>query len=670
MTVLSSRPCLPALVAAGLVALAAAAAPARAATAASVAARSGAAAPADPAAAPRAPAPVPVPASPARPAAALAPPGRYNVGATHSPRLLRMLARGHAVSPAAAAGEVQGVDVASFQHPAGQAIDWAQVAAAGYRFAFIKATEGSYYANPYYPLDAAAAKAAGLLVAAYHFAIPNDSSGTLQADFALNMAGTTPDGGTLPLILDIEYDPYVSLDHTNECYGLSQAAMVSWIGSFTSEVLRRTGEPPVIYTTAGWWSACTGGSTAFARDRLWIADYAPAGPSLPAGWPNWAYWQYTSSGTVPGIPGKVDLSYFNAAYLTVARPGTQSFPAGAAVLDGVHALNAAAGESLTFTAAGLPRGLAIGAASGQIYGRLADTPGRYPVAVTVAAPGGADSTGRVAGRTTFPWQVGPPPAGPSGRVRLALASLCLAYPPAARIIGLWTCRRSDGQVWEWAANGTLRLRGRCLAVAEPPAGPAVLALQACDRAPAQQWQPEAGGALVNALTGQCLAGPRGRAGTAAGLAACAGAADQAWTLPAGPLAAGLPGRCLAALPGRRSRTPRVVLARCAIAARAAAAGQAWTVTPAGAVSVLHVPGRCLAVARGAADPGAAVGLSPCQRTAPGQVWRPMPGIGGSFLVNPASGLCLAVPAQVRPGRPATALAYCRSGSARLAWRFG
>ena len=163
-----------------------------------------------------------------------------NVGATHSPTVERALAgRAGALRAAARtavpAGDALGVDVSSFDHPGGAAIGWAKVAAAGYRFAFIKVTEGSYYENPYYASDAAAARAAGLFTAAYHFAIPNNSPGALQADLAIDAAGDPVAGGvSLPLILDAEYDPYVSLDGTNECYGLSPAAMTAWISASPS----------------------------------------------------------------------------------------------------------------------------------------------------------------------------------------------------------------------------------------------------------------------------------------------------------------------------------------------------------------------------------------------------------------------------------------------------
>ncbi len=80
-----------------------------------------------------------------------------------------------------------GLDVAAYQHPVtsqyphGAPIDWPRVAAASYRFAAVKGTEGDYYVNPWATTDLAEAKAAGVDVTPYHFAIPNVSSGQQQA---------------------------------------------------------------------------------------------------------------------------------------------------------------------------------------------------------------------------------------------------------------------------------------------------------------------------------------------------------------------------------------------------------------------------------------------------------------------------------------------------------
>ncbi len=250
---------------------------------------------------------------------------RSNVGATHSPQLLKQLAdpasqaagahpgRAGPAQPAAIAAE-KGVDVASYQHPNGVSINWSRVRASGIGFAGIKATEGDYYRNPYALTDLAQARASGLSVAAYAFAIPNgngsSSNPVTQAAYLLQYLGT--ESRTVAIMLDIEYNPYGS-----ECYGLSAGAMVSWISSFNAEIKARTGRQPIIYTPPAWWAICAGGSTAFGRTtHLWVPDYTiSASPELAAGWKTWSIWQYSSSGTVHGIqdPGKTDLDQANPA---------------------------------------------------------------------------------------------------------------------------------------------------------------------------------------------------------------------------------------------------------------------------------------------------------------------------------------------------------------------
>jgi len=319
---------------------------------------------------------------------------RANVGAAHSPRLLQQLSASSVTMPPPADAGALGVDVADYQHPQGAAIDWSQVAAAGYKFAFIKATEGDYYANPYYASDLAQAKAAGMYATGYHFAIPNLSGGASQADYALANGGYAPDGRTLPLPLDIEYNPYGS-----ECYGLSPAQMVSWLSAFTAEAQRVTSQPPIIYSTADWWDTCTGDSTAFGSDPLWVAAYRSGNPPIPAGWGNWTFWQYTSAGSVPGISGNVDVSYFLQAAVRLLDPGNQRNAVGTAIQLQVTSLNAADGQSPQFAASNLPPGLSINN-SGLITGTISSTAsGTYEVTVTATSPSGA------AGSVSFFWTV-------------------------------------------------------------------------------------------------------------------------------------------------------------------------------------------------------------------------------------------------------------------------
>jgi GH25 family lysozyme M1 (1,4-beta-N-acetylmuramidase) len=310
-------------------------------------------------------------------------------------------------------GPLAGLDVAAYQHPItsqdpkGVPIDWRQVAAAGYRFGAVKATEGDYYVSPWAATDLAEAKAAGLDVSPYHFAIPNVSGGPEQAEYAVEYSGYRPGAQTLPLMLDIEYDPYTSTDRTNECYGLRPAQMTAWISGFVTTTRSLTGQYPIIYTTANWWDTCTGGSTAFGTDPMWVAAYGFSTPPLPAGWANWSYWQYTSAGTVPGVdsPGTTDLDSLGPSTVALIDPGTLANRPLTRVWVPVSSLGALAGETLTWTASDLPGGLRMtsgGVLAGMITGSSSNAtaaPVTYRSTVTAKNAAGGSSS------VTFDWQV-------------------------------------------------------------------------------------------------------------------------------------------------------------------------------------------------------------------------------------------------------------------------
>jgi GH25 family lysozyme M1 (1,4-beta-N-acetylmuramidase) len=86
--------------------------------------------------------------------------------------------------------------------------------------------------------------------------------------------------------------------------------MVSWIRAFSNEVHYRAHRYPVIYSTRDWWVTCTGNYGGFASTNpLWIACYCSSAGTLPAGWSFYTFWQFASSGILPG-----DQNYFNGAY--------------------------------------------------------------------------------------------------------------------------------------------------------------------------------------------------------------------------------------------------------------------------------------------------------------------------------------------------------------------
>ena len=197
--------------------------------------------------------------------------------------------------------EYRGIDVSAYQHLRQARIDWARVRGDSIRFAAIKATEGTYYVNPFYASDARAALRAGLYVAPYVFANPHESGGARQARYAVEHTGYRWRGHMLPLELDMEPDPYARREHVNACYGLSKKKMVAWIAAFSAETRRLTGRGPLIYTTASWWRPCTGGSGALRSDPLWVAAYGISRPEMPAGWSRWTFWQYRNAAQVRGV---------------------------------------------------------------------------------------------------------------------------------------------------------------------------------------------------------------------------------------------------------------------------------------------------------------------------------------------------------------------------------
>lgn len=480
---------------------------------------------------------------------------------------------------------VQGIDVASSQHPNGAAINWTDVAGA-YKFAFIKVTEGSYYVNPYYAGDASGAQSAGMLTAPYAFGIPNYSGGAFQADYALDHAGSMADGHSLPLILDIEPDPYdqpvPTGDGTNQCYGLTTTQMVDWIKAFVTEASRRTGQAPVIYTDQSWWTTCTGDSAAFVADPLWIASWASS-PSLPGGWGGaWTYWQYTDKATPLGISGVTDASWISSTALELAAPGNQSDQVAGTVSRPLNALDG--GGAITFSAAGLPTGVQINTSTGALTGTLPGTAAPFPAAVTASATGDASVT------QNFTWNVHAKPSfGTLSSQTGSVGSPVRYQVPVAD--GLSGCTLS------FSATGL----------------PSGLSISSCGLITG--W-PQIGGHYTVSVQVTDSSGTTLATGSFAWAIAHA-----ASTGPAGHLVLHSNGKCLAGL-----SATKIAIETCS-----SASNQHWTVAADGS---LRVNGSCLA-AKSATSPPAGLDLASC--TSP-QRWQ-----AGSkaVLTNLGDGWCLA-----------------------------
>jgi len=201
-----------------------------------------------------------------------------------------------------AAGYWEGVDVSHWQGT----IDWAKVKVAGKRFAYLKASEDIDFVDNTYATNRAQAKAQGIKVGAYHFARPNTVPGDAVAEANWFVKVAAPVSGELIPVLDLEVTG-----------GLSTTQLQNWSKAFLDRVYTLTGVKGAIYVSPSFWTNNAGNWSGLASAGykvLWIAHWTTASqPTVPAnnwGSNSWTFWQYTSSGTVSGISGRVDLDRY------------------------------------------------------------------------------------------------------------------------------------------------------------------------------------------------------------------------------------------------------------------------------------------------------------------------------------------------------------------------
>ena len=185
---------------------------------------------------------------------------------------------------------ITGPDISSNNpHP----IDWPTLAASGQTFVIIKAggdqTGSDTYRNPYFPDDYQQARAAGLVVGAYHWVSNADPTPTVAAVKALWQPGD------LPVALDFE-----------------QAGITHQRLHQVRAAYRVVGLATMTYTYPAFWTQMGDPScTECAADPLWYAAYQLKQPSAPAPWRNVTFWQYAGTSVeLPGIRGLNDMSRF------------------------------------------------------------------------------------------------------------------------------------------------------------------------------------------------------------------------------------------------------------------------------------------------------------------------------------------------------------------------
>lgn len=192
---------------------------------------------------------------------------------------------------------VKGIDVS---HRQGE-IDWTRVAAAGVQFCYVKATEGAGVQDPRFRENFDGSKAAGLIGGAYHYFRPDRDAHAQAENFLGVVASLSP--GDLQPALDVEVTG-----------GKDAKTVLDGIQAWVEAVENVLGRQPILYTFPAFWTQTLLGSSRFSAYHLWIAHYTlKASPTVPRGFDDYLFWQFSEQGNVDGIGGKVDLDRFNGS---------------------------------------------------------------------------------------------------------------------------------------------------------------------------------------------------------------------------------------------------------------------------------------------------------------------------------------------------------------------
>lgn len=194
---------------------------------------------------------------------------------------------------------MNGIDISSNQGD----INFNAVKDSGIEICYIKATEGISYTNPFFTKYYSNAKAAGLKIGFYHYLRSNNP--VSEAKYFLSVVNGLD--AACKFAIDVE-----------ETYHQSSNIISSNIRQFADHLISQ-GKEVVIYTYTNFYKNYVNDTVADLP--LWIADYTQGSPNISN---SYIGWQYTSSGSVNGINGHVDLNDFSTDIFIEGGPITMA----------------------------------------------------------------------------------------------------------------------------------------------------------------------------------------------------------------------------------------------------------------------------------------------------------------------------------------------------------
>ena len=194
----------------------------------------------------------------------------------------------------------KGIDVSRHQ----EGINWRNVKNSGIDFAMIRTGYGKDQGqeDPYFSFNVVQAKSNGLKVGAYHYSYADSVSRAIaEANYCLSII--RPYGSfEYPIAFDFEESSRKKAELKEE----NTAMVIAFC-----KTIKNAGYKPMLYSNANMLNYYIDTQQIINSGiDIWVAHYGVSKPNFNL---NYTMWQYTSSGSVPGINGRVDLnySYFN-----------------------------------------------------------------------------------------------------------------------------------------------------------------------------------------------------------------------------------------------------------------------------------------------------------------------------------------------------------------------
>lgn len=191
---------------------------------------------------------------------------------------------------------VHGIDISKYQGE----VDWDAAGRGGVAFAYLKATEGGDRIDSRFAENWKKAGESGMPRGAYHF-FYWCRPGIEQAKWFI--ANVPKDKTALPPVLDVEWNP----DSPTCTKRPPRDDVVNEMRDFLNALERHYGVKPIIYAPIDIHRDRLVGE--FPRYQFWLRAVKDHPANVYTERP-FRFWQWTATGTVPGVSGEVDRNAF------------------------------------------------------------------------------------------------------------------------------------------------------------------------------------------------------------------------------------------------------------------------------------------------------------------------------------------------------------------------